>query len=404
MEILRFICKLLLILTLYFGVTDQELLNPMLLFSLTPLSLLLYSESVSTKYLNPLSETTWFLGLINMIAFVWIVRCKTRSISLRKTNELERSVDYNAHQRQLLIDHGIVLIAIGLIPDICEIIFGTSFFFGATIRYLLCAGVACAWKSRSKIFIVIAYILWFLSIIWRFNKSIFLNLILVTILSFRHLYAKNDRQKKAVYFWAIGAAMIMLIVAFPLKAFVQGGNQLTWEGISNAITSYFQEGDTLYDTTVDFNGPSVLKLPYMYLVTGWNNFQYVLETQPGYTFGLWLFKPLLSWLQLDGLFARQYYLRPYSSFNTYGYITVLYKDFGMWGSVAESILLGWFVSKVYIKFRSSNSPFDVACYAMTAQATLEMFFSNHFFMQSYPFTIILMCWIYKYVFRTAKNI
>lgn len=403
---LRFICELLLIATICFGVTDRELFNPMLLFSFTPLSLLLYSESVSPKYLNSLTMTTWLLGLINMFAFILVVRYKTRNVKFLEDNNWDSCDDnnYDTKKKKLLIHHGVVLIILGLIPEIFQLIFGTSFFLGATISYLLYAGIACAWKSKSKIFIIFAYTLWLLSIISRFNKSIFLSMGLVTILSFQRLYAKDERQKKKVYFWTIIAIVIMIFIAFPLKTFVQTGNQLTLDGISSAIISYFQDGDTYYDTTIKFDGPNVLKLPYMYLVSAWNNVQYVMETQSSHTFGLWLIKPLLSWFQLDGLFADAYFLKPYSSFNTFGYVTVLYKDFGMWGSVVGSLMLGLFISKIYIKFITSNSPFDVACYAMTAQATLEMFFSNHFFMLSYPFTIIVVCWIYKHIFKSAGKL
>lgn len=402
--VLRFLCELLLIATIYYGVSDTELFNPMLLFSLTPLSLLIYSETVSQRYLNSLTVTTWIMGLANMFAFIWMVKYKTRSTYLQEINNLDHcnADSYDPQHKQLLIFHGAVLIVLGLIPEVLRLVLGTSFFLGSTVSYLLYAGIACAWKSKSKIFIAIAYILWLLSIISRFNKSVFLSIGLVTILSFQHLYAKDDKQKKQVYFGTVIAVVVMIIVAFPLKSFVQNGNQLTWAGISGAIVSYFQEGDMYYDTSIVFNGPDVLKLPYMYLVSAWNNVQYVVETQSTHTYGLWIIKPLLSWLQLDGMFSDAYVLKPYSSFNTFGYITVLYKDFGMWGSVIGSIILGWFVSKVYIKFRNSNSSFDVACYAMTAQATLEMFFSNHFFMLSYPFTIILVCWIYKLIFKSAR--
>ena len=33
-----------------------------------------------------------------------------------------------------------------------------------------------------------------------------------------------------------------------------------------------------------------------------------------------------------------------------------------------------------------------------AQAVVEMFFSNHFFTQSYPFTIVIIMGIYKLLF------
>lgn len=405
---LRFICEMVLIATIYYGVTDRELFNPMLLFSLTPLSLLLYSESVSPRYLNSLTVTTWILGLINMIAFVWVVRRRTRETLCTDFNpDIEDDdvlLDEDDTEKQSLIYHGIILIAVSRIPDLCRMIFGTSFFLGSTINYLLYPGLCCAWKSKSKIFIALSYIVCVLSFATRFNKSIFLSVGLVTVLSYTKYYAESKKEERKLYVGIIVATIAMIFVAFPVKTFIQNGNSLTWQGISDAVTTYFQGGDDHYATTIVWNGPDVLKLPYMYLVSAWNNVQYVMETQSSHTFGLWMIKPLLSWLQLDGIFEASYTLTPYSSFNTFGYVTVLYKDFGVYGSVFGSIVLGLFVSKVFNKYKWSDSPFDIACYAMTAQATLEMFFSNHFFMLSYPFTIILMCWLYKLVFKSARTL
>lgn len=392
---LRFICELILITTLYFGVTDKELFNPLLLFSLTPLSLLLYSESVSPRYLNPLTVETWVLGLINMIAFVWVVRHKTKNTGFLSEDEI---------QNRKLITHGIILTALGIFPDICRAIFGTSFFLGATISYLLYPGLVCAWKSKSKIFIALSYIICILAVATRFNKSVFLSIGLVTILSYKRFYVKDKKEEKKIYIWIVVAMLLMIFVAFPVKAFIQNGNALTWQGLSETITTYFQGDDDYYVTTIIWDGPKVLKLPYMYLVSAWNNVQYVMETQSIHTYGLWLMKPVISWLQMDGLFEVSYTLTPYSSFNTFGYVTVLYKDFGTYASVIGSIILGLFVSKVYNRYKESNSPFVIGSYAMTAQATLEMFFSNHFLMLSYPFTIVLMCWIYKFLFRTARDL
>ncbi len=408
--ILRFICELELIFTLYFGVTDRELFNPLLLFSLTPLSLLLYSESVSPRYLNSLTVNTWVLGVINMLAFVWVVRCRTKNVSSLLTYDKKQSGNVfhdevsDELQRRNLILHGVVLIAISRIPDLCRMLFGTSFFLGSTINYLLYPGLCCAWKSRSKSFIGLSYLVCILSFATRFNKSIFLSVGLVTILSYTRFCAKDKREESKLYLWISLAALAMIFIAFPVKTFIQNGNALSWGGIAEAVYTYFKGGDDHYATTIVWNGPDVLKLPYMYLVSAWNNVQYVMETQSAHTYGLWVVKPLLSWLQLDGLFESAYTLTPYSSFNTFGYVTVLYKDFGIYGSILGSILLGWFVSSVYRKFCRSDSPFEIACYAMTAQATLEMFFSNHFFMLSYPFTIIVVCWIYKALFKSAREL
>ena len=136
----------------------------------------------------------------------------------------------------------------------------------------------------------------------------------------------------------------------------------------------------------------------MYLVTPWNNLQYVMETQNTRTYGLWTLKPLLGYLQLDDRFKPFYSMSTYSSFNTFTYIAVQFKDFGLVGSVLGSAILGTFVGYIYKKkLLNSVSPFDNACYAITAVAVFEMFFSNHFFKESYPFTIVIIMWIYTTV-------
>ena len=134
----------------------------------------------------------------------------------------------------------------------------------------------------------------------------------------------------------------------------------------------------------------------MYLETPWVNLQYVTETQDNRTYGMWALKPLLGYLGLRD--DEDYKLEPYSSFNTFTFISCQFKDFGYYGSVLLSLFLGFFVKKMYSLSMRSNSPFYLGAFVLVALATLEMFFSNHFFMQSYPFTIFIMMWLYQKVF------
>ena len=129
------------------------------------------------------------------------------------------------------------------------------------------------------------------------------------------------------------------------------------------------------------------------------NLQYVMETQDTRTYGLWMAKPLLGYLQVSNTLEPNYKIIPYSSFNTCAYMTYGFKDFGYWLSVLMSIFLGYFVKRVYSRYRMSRSPYDVAAYILVAQATLEMFFSNHFFTQSYPFTIVILMAAIKWIMR-----
>lgn len=110
-----------------------------------------------------------------------------------------------------------------------------------------------------------------------------------------------------------------------------------------------------------------------------------------------MIKPILGYLGVDEKFSREYELIPYSSFNTFTFICCGFKDFGYWLSILSSLFLGFFVKKMYSRYLISKSPFDVTSYILVALATVEMFFSNHFFMQSYPFTVLIMMELYKYI-------
>ena len=149
---------------------------------------------------------------------------------------------------------------------------------------------------------------------------------------------------------------------------------------------------------IEWNQNTALFMPYMYLTTPWANLQYLTETQDTRTFGLWLIKPILGYAQLDDCFQKQYYIQAYSSFNTLTFISCNFKDFGYWLSVISSLLLGIFVKKIYSRYQKSHSALDVACYVLVGLAVLEMFFSNEFFTQSFPFTIVIIMAIYKLVF------
>ena len=403
--VLRCIVGVLFVISLSLGLTQGEKINPFLLFSITPLSLLIYTERISHRYLKHLGYQCWLLGVMNIAAFLLILWLCTKNENTDNCYILNSEMEADdKNQRTRLILHCIIMLTLSKIPEVCKIIFGTSFFLGSTINYLLYPAIVCAWKSKSKALLLIVYMMTILSFATSFNKSIFLSMGIVTILSYQRFAIKSDKDEKKLYFWIAIVAAFMIFVAFPMKSLVQEQNDFSLNKLFTNMIDYTSGTNNYYASTIQWNGPAVLQLPYMYLVSAWNNVQYVMETQAEHTYGLWFFKPLLSWLQLDSLFVGKYELVSYSSFNTFGFVTVLFKDFGIIGSAMESAFLGYFVAKVYNKYRISNSPIDIACYAMIAQATLEMFFSNHFFMLSYPFTIIIVCWIYKFVFKYARRL
>ena len=157
---------------------------------------------------------------------------------------------------------------------------------------------------------------------------------------------------------------------------------------------YEQNYGVTWDSSAELLGP------YAYLTTPWTNLQYVMLTQgTPHTNGLWLVRPFIGYLQLEDKFKDAYSIESFSSFNTFTFIAVQYEDFGFYLSVISSILIGLFVGRYYRRSLTTNSPLEVANYVLIAQATLMMFFSNHFLMLSYPVTIVLVMWIYKTLFR-----
>lgn len=403
---LRVIVGVLFVYCIAKGIAQEEKINPFLLFSLTPLSLLIYTDKISSKYLMHLDDTTWVLAVLNISAFLVSLSFYTRKKSIDESNReiRENNEVLEDNQRKKLINHALILFLLSIIPDVCRSVLGTSFFLGSTIAYFKYPALACAWKSKSKYLLIVMYLYVLVSFATKFNKSIFLSIGIVTILCIQRYGLSGKKNEKKLYLGILFASLFMVFVAFPMKELVQGQNNFSFSNLLSSITKYYSGENNYYSKTISWNGPAVLQMPYMYLVSAWNNVQYVIQTQSEHTNGLWLFKPIISWLQLDSFFASEYSLIPYSSFNTFGFVTVLYKDFGIVGSAFGSLFLGVFVAKVFNRFRVSNSPLDLACYAMTAQATLEMFFSNHFFQLSYPFTIILICWVYKLVSKGAKEL
>lgn len=75
---LRVIVGVLFVYCIAKGIAQEEKINPFLLFSLTPLSLLIYTDKISSKYLMHLDDTTWVLAVLNISAFLVSLSFYTR--------------------------------------------------------------------------------------------------------------------------------------------------------------------------------------------------------------------------------------------------------------------------------------------------------------------------------------
>ena len=365
------------------GKCEERILNPYYLFAITPLSLLIYDSSIADAYYLELKLSTILLALINMIVFLFFF--KKTSISSKNNDS------YIFNTSQNLIKHGWILFLISCVGNIIPPL-------ASVLQLCVFLAIPCIVKSKKWGHLILMLLLWFVLNMDHMTKSFLLQALIILSISYLRFTRKRENVNIKIIIFAFLSLLLMLEM-FNLKAYLADGGSFIGY-ISGDKNNYNLVEDFLDARSyVDWNYSNILLMPYFYLTTPWTNLQYVIDTQATHTYGLWAIKPILGWLKLDDYFNSEYTLYSYSVFNTFTYITVFFKDFGYWGSCLGSAALGFFVKKIYSRYILFPSPFSAACYAMTAQATLEMFFSNHFFMQSYPFTILVIAYIYRFAVK-----
>lgn len=387
--LLRVVVSCIFVWCIYQGSKEPTLFNPYFLFSITPLSLMIYSDKISTVYLQTLTVKTWMFIALNMICFLAALTLtkKKRVKAIQSVKNQDYPINVN-----WLNTNAWILTLLGMLPSWYQVLTKNALPMAYIFDMCLYAGNLCALKTKVKKCYIPILLLSLSRFVFQFNKSMFLMLGIVIIIGIERYYLTTIESKRKLILCVLAAGAFMVFIAFPLKSAMANGT-----GFFDFFSGEIDYGGDYYGDRIEWNGPAVLELPYMYMTTGWTNLQYVMETQNTQTYGLWFLKPLLGYFQLDGLFENQYALEPFSSFNTFTYLAVLFKDFGYYGSVFLSAFLGWFVKRVYVRSLETTDALNLTCYALTAQAVLEMFFSNHFFGISYPFTVIIALMIYRVV-------
>lgn len=358
------------------GYKQHNLMNPYYLFAITPLSLLLYFD-LGGAYMLELSDKTWRLAIINICAFIFTLHLTpsftlySNCIGLNKTGALVFSSVFF----YLLSFVG------GFFPQL-----------QALFWFLSVTAIVCAIKTKKKIMYVFCAYIILSSLLSGHISKMGVLLQCITILVCYDKYFVDSRADRIKLYLLIGLGTLLMIFAFSF-ANKDRGKYDSEDGLNYYIT----QGNINWD----YN--SALFMPYMYCATPWTNLEYVVESQNTRTNGLWLIKPVLGYVGLDEKYEEEYELTPYSSFNTFTFISVSFKDFGFFGSIIISICLGYFVKKIYSRYQISKSPFDITSYILVALATAEMFFSNHFLMQSYPFTCLIIMEFWKLIIRTTSS-
>lgn len=355
------------------GKSERNIVNPMNLFSITPISLLIYMN-LGDVYMVTLTAETWIIAIINMFAFILAYKNTPSCISRRWCISTTRK---NALEKQAILFYLISLLGY-VIP-----------FLQSILWIFAIPSIVCALKSKKKEMKIFVVFIFLVTPLGMASKSMMLAYCITLIICFEKYYVTDERKRKWVK-WGLGIGFVFMIFTFSFANKDRGSYDA-----DEGVEMYTSRG-------MEWEYSASLFMPYMYITNGWTNLQYVMETQDERTYGLWTLKPLLGYIQMKDRFEKEYDITTYSSFNTCAYMTYGFKDFGYWGSVIMSIFLGFFVKRVYSRYRISRSPYDIASYILVAQATLELFFSNHFFTQSYPFTIVILMYIVKCFAKNGK--
>lgn len=375
----KLLALVLLFVCIYLGLREKYPFNPYFFFSLTPLSLALYEYKFSTHYLDRLDSYTYAVALCGIAAFVFglsLIKHPCKPHARSGGGFREESLFYP------LLFLGMLPIAYGVLQAPGVLLSGDFIGMGeytglmpmsSILMFCRFPALALAFKSKRRGRIAIALGCCTFALLLSFNKTNLIFLVFTLLFSI-HGYCLTSRRSRKVFRLLCVAAAVGLVASVTFYDDVRGDFDSTAALVRTGSTGL----------------PEFLMLPYMYLECSWTNLQYVIDTQPDHTYGLWLLRPLLFYLRVDGAFEDAYTLVPSSSYNTYTYLTVLWKDFGLVGAILISFGLGLFVSFVYQRFRQSDSPFLTAAYALNAVAVLEMFFSNHFFYLVYPFTAVII--------------
>lgn len=368
MPLCRFTVFVSVLICLGLGIQEDRIVNPYFLFLLTPLTLLMYMD-LGGMYFVKLEVKTWNLAIINMSAFI---------LALRYTPDIiMKSQQYGIIEGKSAYKHMFVLYVLSWLAPF-------SGPFSSVLSLLSGVVITLAFSTKNKTVIALYTVLVLFNIaVGVASKSGILSILLAYLISYEHYYITTSKQKVKVLLLSL-CAVLLMIFAFSFANKDRGSYNA-----DDGLSYYSRNG-------LQWNYDASLFLPYMYLETPWINLQYVTETQDTRTYGLWAVKPILGYIGLRD--NNVYDLEPFSSFNTFTFISCQFKDFGYYGSILLSFFLGIFVKKIFSYSNQGSSPFIIGAFVLVAQATLEMFFSNHFFMESYPFTICIMMWLYQRFF------
>ena len=384
------------------GLKEHFIANPFFCFVFTPFSLMIYDPSISSRWLTVLENRIYFLATMSFLAFILGLHFMLTCRITKKPKPLPAETGNYSHD---YVRIGTLLLAGWYIYQIGRIVFHVNIPLSAIIVQAVYIGISFLLISKRPIPRAVAIITMVFILITGFRKTSFLYVFMLALLSVLMNAKKNSKSM----FWGTLAILVggffLIVYAYPLKSyFREYGSFAGLSGVGELMEITERNNQGYGNLNIGFGLEYYLLRPYLSMTTEWVNLNYVLETQPSSTYGMWFLKPILNILQISTDKMSVYELIPrYNSYNTFGFLTIQVKDFGFFGAVLLTFLEGIFSGWVYKRYmRHKSSPLYTAQYMYVSTAILEMFFSNHFFMGGIHIAFLLS-WIILFVLRRVNR-
>jgi oligosaccharide repeat unit polymerase len=141
--------------------------------------------------------------------------------------------------------------------------------------------------------------------------------------------------------------------------------------------------------------------PYMYVVTNLENFVRGTERLDHHTYGYYTFNALMSLSGLKHWTAEHFSLveNPYlnSTYNTYSFLWVYYRDFGVIGLAVLPFILGAVIAYLHNDLRRDPSILKVSLYGMAAFVIIISFFHHALSLLHFVFNVLLVYVVHRMI-------
>lgn len=180
--------------SVFLGIQEKKWINPYLLFSLTPLTLILYFN-ISDYYMLSLSHNTWVLAILNFTAFIFALKYTP---SFKKVGNCI-SIKGN---KNLLI-HGILFMLLSLLADVIPELTAVIWTFSVV-------AIVCFLKTGSYKYVFFALLLMLIQLRSGESSKMGILLSLLTIVvCYEKYFSKHKIRAKTLLLLGLAGVIIM---------------------------------------------------------------------------------------------------------------------------------------------------------------------------------------------------